>query len=371
MGNKDHSVDSGSKTVTILPEHNEVEVSLFGPGYGECILLHIGKGNWVIVDSCVNAGSQPTALDYLSSLDLNPARVVRFVIATHWHDDHIRGMGKLVEICHNATFCCASTLCKEEFLSAVGAMGSGPVSAAGSGIEEVHKVFSLLEKRSAQPIFALANRLIFKQESCEIWSLSPSDEEFAAFLQDIGNLMPKERETKRRISALTPNKVAVVLLVKIDDEAILLGSDLESHGWLKILDAHERPNYKASAFKIPHHGSQNAHKDRVWSEMLYNEPVAALTPWKLCGRMLPTKSDVQRILSFTPKAFTTAAHKDLTGKPVRSRHKMVEKTIKETGIRFWRTNLSSGMIRMRRKLGSGNDWDIQMAGTARNLADLL
>ncbi len=371
MGKRNHSLHSGLTTAKIPPEHNEIEVSLFGPGYGECILLHIGKGNWVIVDSCLNAESHPSAAAYLSSLGLNPAETVRFVVATHWHDDHIRGMGKLVETCNNANFCCASALCKPEFLTAVGAMESGPVSVAGSGMQEFHKVLSLLNKRSSKPIFALANRRIFSQDSCEIWSLSPSDDEFEAFIKEIGSLLPKERETKRRIAALTPNKVAVVLMVKIDDTVILLGSDLESHGWLKILDARERPNCKASIFKIPHHGSQNAHKDRVWSEMLDDRPVAALTPWQRGGKKLPTKSDIERILSFTPRAYTTASHNAFIHKPVRHRSSAVERTIKETGAKFWHTNLSSGMIRLRKKLGSRNGWDIQLLESARNLADLL
>ena len=90
------------------PDGNVLEVTVIGPGYGECIILHIGNGNWVIVDSCLNNKSSPVALDYLRSLALNPGGVVRLVVATHWHDDHIKGIGKLVEVCDNADFCCAS-----------------------------------------------------------------------------------------------------------------------------------------------------------------------------------------------------------------------------------------------------------------------
>ena len=37
------------------PATNEVEISLFGPGYGECIVIHVGENEWVIVDSCIDA----------------------------------------------------------------------------------------------------------------------------------------------------------------------------------------------------------------------------------------------------------------------------------------------------------------------------
>ena len=37
------------------PGEDEFEVVLLGPGYGESIVLHVGYGGWIIVDSCINA----------------------------------------------------------------------------------------------------------------------------------------------------------------------------------------------------------------------------------------------------------------------------------------------------------------------------
>ena len=349
----------GLATLGVPLRHNVIEVTVIGPGYGECILLHIGNGSWVIVDSCRNAESHPVALAYFHDIGLNPTEAVRLIVATHWHDDHIRGMGKLVEVCSKATFCCASVLGANEFLAAVGAMASHPMSKTGSGMKELYKVFSLLATRSSKPVFAIANRRIFNRDGCEIWSLSPFDKEFGLFLQEIGRLRPQERETKRRTHSLMPNKIAVVLLIKIEDAIILLGSDLEGRSWLEILAAQERPNFKASVFKVPHHGSQNAHEDRVWSEMLHSEPIAALTPWRKGGRSLPTKSDVKRILSFTRKAYATAPFDISSSKPARRRNRTVEKTIREASKRISHVAPSPGMIRLRRSFGSQLDWDIE------------
>ena len=85
----------GLTTRGVPPKHNVMEVTLVGPGYGECILLHIGNGGWVIVDSCLDAESRPAALTYFHDMGLNPSEVVRFIVATHWHDDHIRGHGRV------------------------------------------------------------------------------------------------------------------------------------------------------------------------------------------------------------------------------------------------------------------------------------
>ena len=108
-------------TESTPPEAGEFELTLFGPGYGESIVLHVGDGVWVIVDSCIDNDRAPRALRYLEGIGIDPAQAVALIVATHWHDDHIRGMGRLVDACSQAAFCCAAALCQKEFLSAVAA----------------------------------------------------------------------------------------------------------------------------------------------------------------------------------------------------------------------------------------------------------
>ena len=356
-------------TLGVPPEHNVMEVTLVGPGYGECIILHIGNGSWVIVDSCIGVDSRPAALAYFHDMGLNPSEVVRLIVATHWHDDHIRGLGELVEVCDDAIFCCASALRTQEFLTVMDAIASRPMSQVGSGMQELYKVRLFLEERSSKPVFAIANRRIFSRDGCEVWALSPFDKEVDSFLQGIDRLRPQERETKRRTPTLTPNKVAVVLLIKIGNTAVLLGADLEGRGWLEILDAPERPSCKASFFKVPHHGSQNAHEDRVWNEMLHSDAIAALTPWRRGGRSLPTESDVKRILSFTRKAYATTLRDIPSRRPARNRNRTVVKTIQEVSKRISRIAQPPGMIRLRREFGSQTDWNIETFGSAGQLAN--
>lgn len=63
---------------TVAPESDEIEVSLFGPGYGECVLLHVGFNNWFIVDSCVDPLTKdPIPLAYLDAINVNPAISVK------------------------------------------------------------------------------------------------------------------------------------------------------------------------------------------------------------------------------------------------------------------------------------------------------
>jgi hypothetical protein len=54
------------------PEIDELEVSLFGPGFGESIVLHLGDGKWIIVDSCLRPGYElPAPLTYLIQLGID------------------------------------------------------------------------------------------------------------------------------------------------------------------------------------------------------------------------------------------------------------------------------------------------------------
>ena len=54
MGARD---DAGVRSVTKAgtpPGRREFELTLLGPGYGESIVLHVGDGIWILVDSCLD-----------------------------------------------------------------------------------------------------------------------------------------------------------------------------------------------------------------------------------------------------------------------------------------------------------------------------
>ena len=243
------------------------------------------------------------------------------------------------------------------------------MSTTGSGMRELYSTFELLKNRPGKLKRALVDRVIYNKNNCQIWSLSPSDSDFGLFLQNVGQLLPSDNETKRRIQPLTPNKAAVVLLIMINKTAVLLGSDLERPGWLQILGADGRPNCKASVLKVSHHGSKNAHEDRIWKELLNKTPIALLTPWQRGGRELPTKGDVLRIRQLADKAYITARSRSLFSKAKRTRDRAVERTIQNTGAMLRSVNLSPGKIRLRKIKDSQTQWSIETFGKACDLKD--
>ncbi len=351
------------------PPEDEFELTLLGPGYGESIVLHVGGGVWVLIDSCLDPDGAPGALRYLERIGVDPARAVALVVASHWHDDHIRGMARLVEACGEAVFCCAGALCREEFLSVVGALEGRRISAAGSGVREIHGVFTRLGEVASKPTFAVANRRIFARGACEIWSLSPDDAVFQSFLQSIGRLVPGTGQTRTRIPVLSPNEIAVALWVEAENISVLLGADLEKRGWAGILRSGERPAGKASTFKLPHHGSANADEPGIWERMLEPAPIAVLAPWRRGGRSLPSQCDVTRILARTENAYATAR----TASPgrARKRGRTIDRTIRESGIQLRNLAVPPGIVRLRRPLGPQVQWRARTYGSACRLQEFF
>lgn len=368
MGAQDHAIPRLVTTTKTQPEGDEFEIALIGPGYGESVVIHIGKGVWIIVDSCLDADRKtPSALKYLEGIGLDPAQVVELVVATHWHDDHIRGIAEIVRRCPSATFCCASVLLQREFLVRVGALETRSFSAAGSGLRELHDVFSTLSDAKKVPIHAIANRTVFKQGNCTVSSLSPGDGVFQKFLMLIADQVSHSGEPKRRAGRLSPNDVAVALWIDAVEFSVILGADLERSGWSAILAGGVRPAGKASAFKIPHHGSKDADEPGVWSQMLEPDPVAILTPWHKGGHHLPEEADVNRILATTPHAYASSTPNTTQSSTPRHKNKMVARTLRESSVRTRPLSAQHGMVRLRRRVAPQTPWTVDVFGDACHL----
>jgi len=281
------------QTSTLSPAPDQIEVRLFGPGYGECAAVHLGENQWIIIDSCIDIKTwNPPVLDYFK---------------------------------------------------------------------------------------AIANRTVLKlpqkgvAESCIVTTLSPSDKEYNNFLQQIGTLIPSSKKIKKRAFPLKPNDTAVAVWIETGDVKILLGSDLEEKGdsesgWSAIVQSSERPQGRASIFKIPHHGSSTGHHDNVWSDMMINSPIALLSPFCLAGKVLPTDKDVGRINSLTPKSYITTKHQP--SKSHTRRHPAVERTIRERVGKIRMVQPTMGWISLRNGGKSNpNLWTVDLSDSGCHLND--
>lgn len=361
------------------PSTNEIEVSVFGPGFGESIVIHAGDGNWMVVDSCIDAHSgRPAALTYLEEIGVDPSAAVKLILTTHWHDDHIGGMSEVVKTCLSAKFACSMALTRREFIEVASIYTRRPLIHGTSGVTEIQGVFETLKKRRQVPVHATADRPLFRvrrhpagEVAWEVTALSPTDGELQRFLTSIAALVPSDHSptTKSRLPNPKQNDVSVAAWVTIGEINLLLGADLEEHGvpnrgWTAVLASTTRPPGTASLIKISHHGSVTGHHEDVWKQMLVSDPMAILTPWTLGASNLPRVADVQRIKQFTSNAYSTSR---LTAPGMQALPQAVRRTLREARISIREIEPSTGYVRLRTSAGTPAAWTLTMSDDAVRL----
>ena len=190
------------------PSPDQLEISLFGPGYGEAIALHIGLGQWILIDSCVEpASGRPASLKYLQQLGFDASQSVKLIVATHWHDDHIAGLSSLFQECTASSLAIPAVLDTNQLLELITAYSEYPLP-RGSGVSEFINIFSILNERKKgagrfnPPIFAKADLVLFNQPvpvpegqlQRKMYSLSPSDS--CILESNMAHFIPREGEQR-------------------------------------------------------------------------------------------------------------------------------------------------------------------------------
>jgi hypothetical protein len=319
------------------PKPDELEISVFGPGVGECTVVHLGNGEWIIVDSCIDRVSgNPIALEYLSGLQVDISRQVQVVVVTHWHDDHIQGIARVLEASSTAKCVCSAALIDREFFTFVaGSKDRAPVSSYES---EFSAIFALLESRapagtrpeSIGPEWVLGNQCIYRGTLANVYTLSPSPGTLTLSLRERAQMLwerPEKGQPKKRPIALGPNQTSVVLWIEFEFFNVLLGGDLQNSvspnmGWTAILLSSVRPPGTAGAYKVAHHASPNADNPQIWTGLLDANPLAVVTPYLSGPRPLPQREDKKRIDRYTKQAYCTGSR---TGWQTKQRNPIVER----------------------------------------------
>jgi hypothetical protein len=359
-------------------------VSIFGPGFGECVIIHFGNAQWGVVDSCLDpASKRPAALEYFQAIHVDVEQSVRCIIATHWHDDHIQGISSVFEAAKRATIICTAAVATKQFkpiLAAWTAMQSLP---GGSGINELRKILAELKARRPDsklpsPVLASANKTLWQRTenpAVVVKSLSPSDAAIIATTARLADFAPMASKIRRRIPDINPNDASVVLSVTVGPHKVLLGADLEVRddpalGWKAILESELTAESGQQGFKIPHHGSPNGHSADVWTQMLTPRPWAATTPFVSGSVKLPDVEDCRRILNHTPHAYLTAPPQP---SKFRDPNRTVEKTVNEVARSVHVLPGKYGHVRMRKKFASKVDepWNFELFGSAVTMQDFV
>jgi hypothetical protein len=289
-----------------------VEVSVFGSGYGESCLVHLGFGSWILIDSLKDPedSAHIPPIDYLHSLGLDPQSCLKLLVVSHWDEDHVLGISQILQRYPDIPFACSSIFSGREFLKLQGLAARDDEE--GTSGNEFRQSFEILLSRAPgrppamnvvwcsgdKPVLTLHEPL-----PVQVTALSPSDASISLSVEAMTGMTRDDRT----ISFRKENACSVVLSISVANRRILLGGDLERTGdprtgWLGIANSEHREAARSSLFKVPHHGSDDAWEDRIWDEMLEDGVVAVLTPWSLGRNYLPKDADRSKICENTDNA---------------------------------------------------------------------
>ena len=364
------------------PSDAEVEVSLIGPGYGECVVIHLGGNRWMVVDSCLDKESgRPAAVIHLEKMGVNPAEHVDLVVCTHWHDDHVRGLAALLSQCPSARFICSTSLRESAFLRLV-ALGENVRGLHGSGLSEFARIFQRIKTRREQNKPA-------PLETCHAGSVLLDREEMGQTIR-VDALSPSEGDHQRMaeifkdhhdhllaadfriaVPSIHPNLGSIVLRVQAGRRRVLLGADMERRpssdsGWLAILESSKEEN-RSDYYKVAHHGSENGDTPEIWSRLLVPECPAVLAPNQRLANPLPRKTDISRILSRTSVAYSTALP-SLRAKRIEA---PAEGVFRSKGIRIHEVPRCQGTVIARANMNGSEPWGITTLGRAYRLVEAV
>ena len=347
------------------PASNEIEVTLFGPGYGEAIAVHLGEGVWMMVDSCIDPDSKaPASGTYLEQIGVDASQV-RAIVASHWHDDHVRGISQLAAKYPMADFVFSTVLNSKE-AAAFSAAYSGASSAGlARGSKEL---FSVVQARAT--VFPAHYKSIVLQASLNglpviVTALSPLPAAFAQSLARMAQYMARKDEAINHAPEFGPNMEAVVLHIDTGDDAVLLGADLEEDqtcGWSAVVsDRWSGARRPATTYKVAHHGSYTGDCPQVWATLLKSDPVACLTPFTLGDLRLPTDADKSRVRGNTPHSYISSGasrRPDIDSRQLK-RLSDICKKLARIDVRF-------GAVRLRKRIGAPS-WNVELFGAAQPL----
>jgi beta-lactamase superfamily II metal-dependent hydrolase len=358
------------------PSADSIEVTVFGRGVGEAILIHYGDNEWACIDCLQTLAGNPAPMEYLEQIGVNVGTQLKYILATHWHDDHVRGITKLYAAAKEADLIFSQALRNDEFAVFLKAHAGQDIGSVTSGIKELHETLRLTREKDRRElllvgahvsIISIPASVLSHGQVVELRTLSPSPADVLEFMQTLSS-WEGSKGFATTIKTPKRNDVAVASWLAVGDVKVLLGSDLEqvtdpARGWSQIVNSPRQPPGKAGLFKVPHHGSRGAYNRDSITKYLSDNVISVLTPFTRSG--LPTNEDIRRVLSHSTEAYTAKKKNSSIYKPETTDEKIA---IGKSPARISSLPEEVGYVRFRWKIGQSSSWDIATFNGASKLS---
>jgi len=232
-------------------------VFVFGPGYGESVVLRIPPAHWVVIDGCRSSSfsSYPAKLlkDFGAHADI--------LVLTHPHLDHAAGLDGLLDDWKGHKVGCCEPIVEN--------------------VDEMHpNAQKAVEGLTVKKVLSRIQSVWRKREDTR-WPLCRGT------LQAVGDarleVLHPDEEALRTSSV---NGLSSPILIEWHRVRLLLGSDLELPGWEDVA-ASRSDLARHHLLKLPHHASDNgrheavARRDAAWSPPRFWIATPMNRKWKL------------------------------------------------------------------------------------------
>ncbi len=354
------------------PDPDEIEIHLFGRGYGEALAIHFGAGEWMAVNLTLTLSGVPWIFEYFRALGIGRNQI-RDLIVTHWHTDHIRGAAEILShAAPDARLILSSGGQSAEFMRMVARCSGSRLDAAKAAAFEMHELFQIIRRRKKKSLprnmrFVGRDSVL---QSCSttparLTFLAPSEFDCAAALSYFGSKEASTREQPFPYIGFPENHASIVLLLELGENVIFLGGDRENHsdqerGWTIVLasKASLAPAKQASVFKISHHGSVTGYCAELWPDHLAADCINIVSAYTKLVRPIPNSEMLNRYKRHSPHLYCTSI-------PRRSRryHRTI---VSGSGPRIlYEGKVHEGSIRLRkRRCVAGAPWSVALFGAA-------
>ena len=277
------------------PDDDELEISIFGRGFGEAIVCHLGDGVWMAIDSFLDEDI-PMASTYLEALGVG-TKAIRSVVLTHWDDDHTRGAADLVSICEPDDIWFSSVLHRKEWFRFATAQTKRRAGiATSSGTDEFVETLQIAR---SEVNWATEGQQLDPLTRASVHALAPTHQSVTDGMLAIAPVPapPAERPTVR---GLTPNGTSVAVWIRFGSHDAILGADLErgrkGRGWRGVLESRTVSRLivegrRATLLKMSHHGSENAQLPEMYRRLLVGAPYAMATRFNGGRKPRPSPED--------------------------------------------------------------------------------
>ena len=357
------------------PDPDEIEIHLFGRGYGEALAIHLGAGEWMAVNSTLTLSGVPWIFEYFRALGVGRNQI-RDLIVTHWHTDHIRGAAEILShAAPDARLILSHGGQSAEFMRMVAQRSGSPLDAAKAAAFEMYELFKIIQLRKEKSLlgnleFVGRNTIL---PSCSttparLIFLAPSAFDCGAALSYFGSKEASTEEQPFPYIGVPENHASIVLLLELGEDLILLGGDRENHtdqerGWTVVLasKASLAPAKQASVFKISHHGSATGYCPELWPDHLATDCINIVSAYTKLVKPIPDGEMLKRYKQHSPHLYCTSI-------PRRSRR--YHQTIAGgSGPRILHEGkVQEGSIRLRmRRCVDGVPWSVALFGAAKQV----